>query len=98
MGFECKTVQVTTSSDQYYSLIHELMNKYPMKSIHRAHRYAAFKEISNDKKEFNVLFNGYLGGELLMGIYPDNLVLHNIPLNKSEYRIIKIPLIILKHN
>ena len=74
MGFECKTVQVTTSSDQYYSLIHELMNKYPMKSIHRAHRYAAFKEISNDKKEFNVLFNGYLGGELLMGIYPDNLV------------------------
>ena len=33
MGFECKTVQVTTSSDQYYSLIHELMNKYPMKSI-----------------------------------------------------------------
>ena len=69
-----------------------------MKSILRAHRYAAFKEISNDKKEFNVLFNGYLGGELLMGIYPDNLVFTQHTLKQIGISNNQNTSIILKHN
>ena len=82
IGIECKTIHVKTDTTYYYSLIQELMIEHPMTSIHRAHRYASFKEIQTDQNEFNVLFNGYLGGELLMGIYPDKLVFTEYVLNK----------------
>jgi len=89
IGIDCKTIHVKPNSEKYYFLLDELMNQFPMTSIHRAHRYAAFKEIRPKKEDFNVLFNGYLGGELLMGIYPDKLVftqhvLTQIGISKTE--------------
>lgn len=74
IGIECKNIDVKTDSDEYYLFLNELMDEHPMTSIHRTHRYAAFKEAKSDNQSFTVLFNGYLGGELLMGIYPDKLV------------------------
>jgi len=80
IGIECKTIHVKTDSDDYYLFLNELMQDHPMISIHRAHRYAAFKEIDSENN-FNVLFNGYMGGEMLMGIYPDKLVFTEQVLN-----------------
>ena len=74
IGIECHNVFVETSSNAYVTLIDDLVSLDPMTSIHRAHRLAAFKTIGKDTRSFKVLFNGYLGGELLMGIYPDKLV------------------------
>jgi asparagine synthetase B (glutamine-hydrolysing) len=87
IGIECKNVQVKTDSDLYYSLLNELMDDHPMTSIHRTHRYAAFKEVKSNKQSFAVLFNGYLGGELLMGIYPDKLVFTEFVLNQISNTI-----------
>ncbi len=82
IGIECKNIQVNTDSDNYFTLLQELMDDQPMTSLHRTHRYAAFKEVKSQNKCFSVLFNGYLGGELLMGIYPDKLVFTEHVLNK----------------
>ena len=74
IGIECHNSNVDSNSKEYFSLIDELIKSNSMTSIHRAHRLAAFKAIGKENDTFKVLFNGYLGGELLMGIYPDKLV------------------------
>ena len=63
-------------------IIAEIHNFSPMISYHRAHRYYAFKSTEKTKASNSVLFNGYLGGELLMGIYPDKLVFTDYVLKK----------------
>jgi hypothetical protein len=46
----------------------------PEISLFRAHRVHAFSGISEKMKQPSILYAGYLGGELLMGIYYDNLI------------------------
>jgi asparagine synthetase B (glutamine-hydrolysing) len=70
------------NSSQLNIIVNELLEKHPMKSIHRAHRFYAFKSFEKVSDEKSVLFNGYLGGELLMGIYPDKLVFSDFILQK----------------
>ncbi len=48
--------------------------KHPWINVHRAHRLFAFKKTNQITGNNTAYFAGYLGGELLMGIYYDDLV------------------------
>jgi len=46
----------------------------PLINIHRSHRHSAFKQVQHLLGEDVVYYGGYLGGELLMGPYYDDLI------------------------
>ena len=45
--------------------------------LHRAHRVDAIKQLSSEYSSDQLFFGGYMGGELLMGVYYDNLIITN---------------------
>lgn len=57
---------------EYYKKIIEAGN--PLINIHRAHRLKAFDDVKKFLGEDTCFWGGYLGGELLMGIYYDDLI------------------------
>lgn len=61
----------------------------PEINIHRSHRLFSFSELAKISDPDACCYTGYLGGELLMGIYPDNLIFTNFLLDFWRKR--KIP-------
>jgi hypothetical protein len=53
-------------------------------NIHRGHRYSAFKRMNEIAGEDVSYYAGYMGGELLMGIFYDNLVFSDFITNFWE--------------
>jgi hypothetical protein len=43
-------------------------------NIHRAHRLDAIKQLQEDESKEQLFMGGYMGGELMMGVYYDNLI------------------------
>ena len=56
--------------------------KHPWINVHRAHRLFAFEKTNEITGKDTAYFAGYLGGELLMGIYYDDLVFSKNLTNK----------------
>jgi len=63
----------------------------PLINVHRAHRYHSFSKLRLNLGENTMLFGGYMGGEILMGLYYDDLIFtsflrkyweENIPVHK----------------
>lgn len=57
--------------DMYSQLLNQ---EHPWINVHRAHRLFAFQELSKQLSPDTAYFAGYMGGELLMGIYYDDLI------------------------
>lgn len=60
---------------------------HPWINVHRAHRLFSFQKASENSRKNNTYFAGYMGGELLMGIYYDNLVFTQYLTNLWEKKI-----------
>jgi hypothetical protein len=58
--------------EAYYSKIINLNN--PLINVHRAHRLFSFTELKARVGEDTIFFGGYMGGEMLMGLYYDDLI------------------------
>ena len=43
-------------------------------NIHRAHRVDSIKHLQQDESKEQLFLGGYMGGELMMGVYYDNLI------------------------
>lgn len=64
-----------TSLESTFNQIVDLKN--PAINLHRAHRFFAFQELKKISDKDQVYIAGYMAGELLMGIYYDDLVFPN---------------------
>lgn len=63
------------SKEWYDKATHKIVDTgNPEISLHRAHRDFSFHEMSKLYPEKSIYYAGYMAGELLMGIYYDNLV------------------------
>ncbi len=56
----------------------------PLINIHRSHRFFAMKRLAELQGENAAYYTGYMGGELLMGVYYDNLIFTDFLTNTWE--------------
>ncbi|MHA1380875.1 MAG: hypothetical protein ACTSRG_21120 [Candidatus Helarchaeota archaeon] len=63
------------NADWFYKIVKNIViNGNSIIQPHRAHRLDAFKEITKEVPDIEIVFGGYMGGEFIRGIYFDDLV------------------------
>jgi hypothetical protein len=74
-GITHKIIEPEKTTEWIEQTVAEVLNlNNPLINIHRAHRYYALKKMAGMLGPDTAYYGGYMGGELLMGIYYDNLV------------------------
>lgn len=81
-------------NEMYSNLLDQ---EHPWINVHRAHRLFAFQKVSKQLTLNTAYFAGYLGGELLMGIYYDDLIFSSFLTRTWENQVLK-PEKILEHH
>lgn len=70
-----KILSNSLSNDDLFLIYNRIIKTgNPLINIHRAHRLYAFEQIAKQQDRNTLFWGGYLGGELLMGMYYDDLI------------------------
>jgi hypothetical protein len=74
-GVEYEIIMPDNSLDWYENVYDQIIRMNdPLINVHRAHRYHSFSKLRLNLGENTMLFGGYMGGEILMGLYYDDLI------------------------
>ena len=64
------------NSEWFSKLSEEIIQQgQSLVNIHRAHRVDTIKQLQKDESKEQLFLGGYMGGELMMGVYYDNLII-----------------------
>lgn len=76
VGIQHKQYYPEDNQDYYHDTLNKIISiGDPDISLHRGHRLYAFSEIVEEFGDSTVLYGGHMGGELLMGLYYDGLII-----------------------
>lgn len=74
-GIKHHIIQSEKTTEWFEKITNEIINTgNPLINIHRGHRFYAFQETKRLIGNNTAYYAGYMGGELLMGIYYDDLI------------------------
>jgi len=84
-GIEHYIINIDKSAEWFEKISLEIIGLgNPLININRGHRYYAFKKMNEITGEDAAYYAGYMGGELFMGIYYDNLIFSEFLTNTWE--------------